>query len=115
MSFLDLFRKRIPASSCSMSMAKSSKEYNHFRDFLCHNRDALNLIAELEQTYYSGTPFSMGSVRRRYEELHADDRQSHSDAEQHFQRQIRETSRMPAIEINEEILRVFSPEAVSLP
>jgi pyruvate, water dikinase len=69
MSLLDLFSKK---NACTLLVNVEGKvvaKYKHFKDFLCHNHDALNLIAELEQTYYAGSPFSMGSVKSSYEDL----------------------------------------------
>jgi pyruvate,water dikinase len=69
MSLLDVFRKKDACELVLNVEGKVVERYNHFRSFLYLNRDALNLIAELEQVYYSGIPFSMGGVRARVEEL----------------------------------------------
>jgi pyruvate, water dikinase len=45
------------------------QKYGAFRTFLEHNRDALTVIAELEQRYYSGKPLSLARIRSRYEWL----------------------------------------------
>lgn len=44
-------------------------KYRFFRTLLSHNRAALNSLAEMEQQYYSGSTFSLASVRIKYEEL----------------------------------------------
>jgi hypothetical protein len=56
MSLLDLLSKK---NTCALLVNVEGKvvdRYKHFKDFLCHNHDALNHMAELEQTYYTGSP-----------------------------------------------------------
>ena len=43
--------------------------YKYFRKFLEHNKAALNSIADMEQIYYSGKPFSLISIMKKYQEL----------------------------------------------
>src|SRR5512139_3659940 len=69
MSLLDLFSRKKTCDLLVNMDGKAVKRYRHFKDFLSHNHEALNLIAELEQTYYAGSSFSMGSVRRTCEKL----------------------------------------------
>lgn len=45
------------------------KKYRSFRTFLLHNHNALGILAEMEQMFYSGTPFSLDRVKVKYEEL----------------------------------------------
>jgi len=45
------------------------RKYRYFRTLLAHNHAALNALAEMEQQYYSGRPFSLTSARIKYEEL----------------------------------------------
>jgi pyruvate, water dikinase len=74
MSLIDLFSRK---NTCSLLVnvdGKVVEKYRYFKDFLTHNRDALNHIAELEQTYYGASAFSMASVKGRYEELLASTR-----------------------------------------
>ena len=69
MSLLDIFSRK---KTCDLVLnidGKVVEKYRYFKEFLTHNRDALNSIAELEQTYYGGSSFSMASVKRRYDEL----------------------------------------------
>ncbi len=40
--------------------------YKHFRTLLDHNRAALNLMADLEQTYYDNRPFTMQMLERKF-------------------------------------------------
>lgn len=47
----------------------SSSKYRRFKSLLRHNHAALSLIADLEQMYHSGRPFSLVTARIRYEEL----------------------------------------------
>ncbi|MBI5233812.1 MAG: pyruvate, phosphate dikinase [Deltaproteobacteria bacterium] len=44
-------------------------KYRLFRTFLRHNYNAVNHIAEMEQMYYGGSPFSLASARIKYEWL----------------------------------------------
>lgn len=44
-------------------------KYRLFRTLLSHNHAALNSLAVMEQQYYSGRPFTLASVRIKYEEL----------------------------------------------
>lgn len=69
MPLLDLFSRKKTCDLLVNMDGKAVKRYRHFKDFLSYNHEALNLIAELEQTYYAGSPFSMGSVRRTCEKL----------------------------------------------
>lgn len=69
MPLLDLFSRKKTCDLLVNVEGKVVERYKHFKDFLCHNHDSLNLIAQLEQTYYAGSSFSMGSVKRAYEEL----------------------------------------------
>lgn len=47
----------------------ASKKYKNFKHFLNHNYTALNRMAEMEQMYYSGKPFSLISAQIKYQEL----------------------------------------------
>ncbi|MBZ0155487.1 MAG: pyruvate, phosphate dikinase [Alphaproteobacteria bacterium] len=44
-------------------------KYHNFKHLLRHNHAALTAIADMEQLYYSGKPFSLTMVRIKYEEL----------------------------------------------
>lgn len=46
-----------------------SAKYRSFRHLLSHNKTALTAIADMEQLYYSGKPFSLTTIRIKYEEL----------------------------------------------
>ena len=69
MYLLDLFSRKKTCDLLVNVDGKAVTRYRHFKDFLTHNHEALNLIAELEQTYYAGRSFSMGSVRRTCEKV----------------------------------------------
>ena len=45
------------------------RKYRAFRVFLDHNNAALSAIADLEQAYYGGKPFSLSWAGARYEAL----------------------------------------------
>ncbi len=66
---LDIFsgrRKCMPLFNLHDAYAE---KYRFFKSLLRHNHNALNIIAEMEQIYFSGKPFSLASVRIKYEEL----------------------------------------------
>jgi len=44
-------------------------KYRFFKSLLRHNQAAMSALAEMEQVYYSGRPFSLNSVRIKYEQL----------------------------------------------
>lgn len=46
-----------------------AKQYRRFKTYLGHNRKALMALAELEQTYYGGNPFTLDSACAKYGEL----------------------------------------------
>ncbi len=69
MSLFDLFSRKKTCDLLVNVDGKVVEKYRYFQNFLTHNRDALNAIAELEQTYYSGSSFSMGSAKKRYDDL----------------------------------------------
>lgn len=48
---------------------EQTARYKHFRDLLDYNRVALNLMADLEQTYYDNRPFTMQKVERKCDRL----------------------------------------------
>jgi pyruvate, water dikinase len=67
--FLNLFSK---GDSCQLLInleGKHVSRYQFFKTFLDHNHGALSLIAELEQMYYSGRPFSLVDVRKKVQDL----------------------------------------------
>jgi pyruvate,water dikinase len=68
MSLLDIFSTK-DNDSLSPSDAEHRLKYQHFRTLLNHNHDALHLMAELEQLYFSGHPFDAGTLKRSYASL----------------------------------------------
>ncbi len=69
MALFDFFKRKDACTLLTQVDGPMVEKYRHFRDFLCLNRDALNLMAELEEAFYGGSPFSMGSVKGRVQEL----------------------------------------------
>ncbi|KAF0182787.1 MAG: pyruvate water dikinase [Nitrospirae bacterium] len=70
MSFFDLFSFGKTCSPLSVSNGKHQVKYQHFRTLLNHNREALRLLAEMEQLYFSGRPFDAVAVKQHYERLY---------------------------------------------
>jgi len=66
---LSMFSKSGRCPPLKSAQSAAAKKYRSFRTFLNHNHAALNAIADMETLYYSGTPFSLTSVRIQYEEL----------------------------------------------
>ncbi|MBI5550784.1 MAG: pyruvate, phosphate dikinase [Desulfobacterales bacterium] len=64
---MPLFKKSIPGDACrplpSMDGEQTAR-YQHFRALLEHNRTALTLMADLEQTYFDNRPFTIQGVER---------------------------------------------------
>lgn len=65
----EIFSKSGKCKPLSEFQEKLAPKYNFFRKFLEHNKAALRLIADMEQMYYSGKPFSLVSVMKKYQEL----------------------------------------------
>ena len=51
---------------------KHAAKYKSFRELLDHNRRALTLMADLEQTYYANRPFTVQQIKRHYDILHSE-------------------------------------------
>ncbi len=69
MPLFDFFKRKNVCTLLTQVDGPMVEKYQHFRDFLCLNRDALNLMAELEETFYGGSPFAMSAVKGRVQEL----------------------------------------------
>jgi pyruvate,water dikinase len=65
----DLFLKDKSCHPLVNLEGKIAETYRHYRDFLTHNQDALNLISEFELTYHVGQPFSFAWVKKQSEAL----------------------------------------------
>src|SRR5574341_2111050 len=61
-------RKRVCAPLINLQ-GPHVRKYRAFRVFLDHNHAALSAIADLEQAYYSGRPFSLSWAGSQYEAL----------------------------------------------
>ncbi len=69
MRILELFSTK---KSCRLLVnleGEIVEKYGYFKEFLGHDYRALNLLAELEQIYYTGAPFSMSGVEEKCREL----------------------------------------------
>jgi pyruvate,water dikinase len=65
-------RDFLPKRGCqplATAQGQLSVKYRSFRNLLRHNRAAMEAMADMEQLYLSGKPFSLSSVRIRYEAL----------------------------------------------
>jgi pyruvate,water dikinase len=66
---IDLFSTR---KSCRLLVnldGEIVEKYRYFQEFLGHNYVSLQRLAELEQLYFSGTPFNMRKVEKHTQEL----------------------------------------------
>lgn len=69
---MTFFKSRKEGNSCRPLPGTDPEQtirYRHFRSLLDHNRTALSLMADLEQTYYDNRPFTMQMVERKCERL----------------------------------------------
>jgi len=107
MPLRDLFSRKKTCDLLVNVEGRVVERYKHFKDFLRHNRDSLSLIARLEQTYHSGTPFSMGAVKRAYDELMQSTRSLIEALNGISREKYRE---LPAVceRIDEEVARIFN-------
>ncbi len=69
MAFFDFFRKEKSCRLLTHLEGPLVEKYRHFREFICLNRDALNLMAELEQTYYGVNLSNEKTIRDKVQEL----------------------------------------------
>ena len=60
---LGIFSKGGRCPSLKSAQGAAAKKYASFKILLNHNHAALDAIADMEQLYYSGNPFSLTSVR----------------------------------------------------
>ena len=66
---LGIFSKSERCPLLKAAQRATAKKYASFKILLSHNHAALDAIADMEKLYYSGNPFSLTSVRIKYEEL----------------------------------------------
>lgn len=66
---LDIFSRRRKCLPLLNLHGVYAEKYRFFKSLLRHNHNALNIIADMEQIYFSAKPFSLASVRIKYEEL----------------------------------------------
>jgi len=69
MKIFDIFSKPQQTKPFAQTYERLAPKYTYFRKFLEHNKSALNCIADLEQMYYGGKPFSLISIMKKYQEL----------------------------------------------
>jgi pyruvate, water dikinase len=68
MAFTEFFAKKKTCDFVADVTGELTIKYNHFREFLGYNRDALSQMAELEQLYY-GSRSNLLAVRKKCEHL----------------------------------------------
>lgn len=68
-SIFELFSKEKSCRRLANVEGKLARKYKHYREFLIHNHEALNIISQMELTYHGGDPFTMASVKRNYDDL----------------------------------------------
>ncbi|MFZ5585855.1 MAG: PEP/pyruvate-binding domain-containing protein [Thermodesulfobacteriota bacterium] len=67
--WMDLFRPREACRLLTPLTGPQARRYQVFKRYLNFNNAALGALAELEQAYYGGRPFTPAWARRKYEEL----------------------------------------------
>ena len=68
MAFSEFFAKKQTCDFVANITGELTAKYNHFREFLGYNRDALSQMAELEQLYY-GSRINLSAVRKKCDRL----------------------------------------------
>lgn len=68
-SLLNIFSKKEVCLLLTNLQGAHVEKYHAFMDFLNHNNNALKLIADMEQIFYSGTPFSLPFMKVKYRKL----------------------------------------------
>ena len=58
-SLLNIFSKKDVCLLLTNLQGVHVEKYRSFTDFLKHNNNALKTIADMEQIFYSGRPFSL--------------------------------------------------------
>lgn len=66
---LGFFKNRKDCQPLEPAAGRVALKYRAFKSLLDHNHTALGHIADLEQLYFSGRPFSLALVRIQYEAL----------------------------------------------
>lgn len=68
-SLFKLFSRAEVCSLLAIGNEAQAERYERFRSYLDHNQRALTALAEMEQMYYSGRPFTLDSACARYSDL----------------------------------------------
>ena len=68
-SLLNIFSKKDVCLLLTNLQGVHVEKYRSFTDFLKHNNNALKTIADMEQIFYSGRPFSLPFMRMKYRKL----------------------------------------------
>lgn len=67
--FLDLFRKSEASQRVSLQKDILDRKYKHFKSLLAENNQALEIITDLEHTFYGDKPFTMAYILAQSEIL----------------------------------------------
>jgi pyruvate, water dikinase len=70
MKLFDIFSKKDTCVLLKYLHEGQVTKYTLFRNLLSHNYSALNKMADMEQMFYSGRPFSLASAMIEYQELY---------------------------------------------
>jgi pyruvate, water dikinase len=68
-SLLNIFSKKDACLLLTNLQGVHVEKYRSFTDFLKHNNNALKTIADMEQIFYSGRPFSLPFMKLKYKKL----------------------------------------------
>jgi pyruvate,water dikinase len=68
-SLLNIFSKQDVCLLLTNLQGEHVRKYQSFMDFLKHNNNALKTIADMEQIFYSGRPFSLPFMKMKYRRL----------------------------------------------
>lgn len=68
-SLLNIFSKKDACLLLTNLQGAHVEKYHSFTDFLKHNNNALKTIADMEQIFYSGRPYTIPFMRTKYTRL----------------------------------------------
>jgi pyruvate, water dikinase len=68
-SLLNIFSKKDVCLLLTNIQGVHVEKYRSFRDFLKHNNNALKMIADMEQIFHSGRPFTIPFMKTKYRRL----------------------------------------------
>ncbi len=69
LKLLGLFKRKDVCTLLDTLQGKHAERYQHFRDLLRNNHQALNVMAEMEEAYYAGRALTPYAFKAKYHQL----------------------------------------------